>query len=168
MNKTSILAVVAIVLAVAAVGTVHAQWGGPRHHHMMSRAAMDGGPMGGGGHMGRWADRGKSMCGMARHIDGRLAFLKAELKITDDQEKLWDDYASALRGNAEAMTGRCTALKDQGGKKQKLPDRLDTREQFMEARLEALRTTNKALKPLYGALSDTQKEAADELIHGSL
>jgi hypothetical protein len=108
------------------------------------------------------------MCGMARHIDGRLAFLKAELKITDDQQKLWDDYASAVRGNAEAMTSRCTALKDKGGKKQPLPDRLDTREQFMEARLEALRTTNKVLKPLYGALSDMQKEAADELIHGSL
>jgi hypothetical protein len=33
---------------------------------------------------------------------------------------------------------------------------------------EALRTASKALQPLYDALSDTQKEAADELIHGSI
>jgi hypothetical protein len=166
MNKTKVLAVVAVVLAVATVGTVRAeQWGGPRHHHMMG-ATMDGD---GGGHMGGWmGHRGKGMCGMARHIDGRIAFLKAELKITDSQEKLFDDYAAAMRSNAQAVSDRCTAVKDQGGKRLPLPDRLDRREQFMEARLEALRTTSKALKPLYDALSDTQKESADELIHGSI
>jgi len=165
MNRTKVLAVVAVVLAVTTVGAVHAQQGGgPHHRHMMSAPNGDD-----GGHMGGWMGHGgKEMCGMTRHIDGRIALLKAELKITADQEKLFDDYAAAVRSNAKAIADRCTAVKDEGGKRLPLPDRLDRREQFMEARLEALRTASKALQPLYDALSDTQKEAADELIHGSI
>ena len=51
------------------------------------------------------------MCGrMTAHIEGRLAFLKAELNITPEQEALWKDYANAVRDNAKTMSGRCTAL----------------------------------------------------------
>jgi hypothetical protein len=169
MNRNTILAVAAVViLGIAALGTVHAQqWGGFRHHHMMSDAAMRGGHMGYGHHMGGWMGNPRwSMCGMTRHIDGRLAFLKAELKITPDQEQLWNDYASAVRTNAESMQDRCDEIKKamEDGNRPPLPERLDLRTQMMEAKLEALRTKGKALKPLYDALSDDQKKTADELI----
>lgn len=39
-----------------------------------------------------------------QHVEGRLAFLKTELKITSAQEAVWDDYAKALRTNAQQMT----------------------------------------------------------------
>jgi hypothetical protein len=49
-----------------------------------------------------------------------------------------------------------------------LPDRLDQHEQLMAAQLEAVRTMNKALKPLYAALSDSQKKTANELFSGRM
>lgn len=61
--------------------------------------------MGPGG-MGLWMMSGsaQAMCSaMASHIDGRLAYIKAELKIADAQESLWDTYAAAARDNANTM-----------------------------------------------------------------
>jgi hypothetical protein len=141
---------------------------------MMGHGMMGEGQsmMGGHGTMGGMGVGGgsASMCGrMTSHIEGRLAFLKAELNITPEQEALWNTYASAVRDNAKAMGTRCTALMgDSGSASEKsLPDRLDAQEQFVAARLDALRATNKALKPLYQALSDAQKKLADQLIRSS-
>jgi len=39
----------------------------------------------------------------AEHIEGRLAFLKTELKITDAQLPLWNAFAQAMRDIATAM-----------------------------------------------------------------
>ena len=33
--------------------------------------------------------------GMAGHVEGRIAFLKTELKITEAQQPLWDGVADA-------------------------------------------------------------------------
>ena len=47
-------------------------------------------------------------------------------------------------------------------------NRMAWHEQFMSARLDALRATNKALKPLYDALSDDQKKTADQMFWGPM
>lgn len=62
------------------------------------------GPMMNQGMMGRgmMMDRGMMpMMGMnpAEHIEGRLAFLKTELKITDAQMAQWNAFADALRSS---------------------------------------------------------------------
>jgi hypothetical protein len=44
-----------------------------------------------------------SMMHAGQHIEGRLAFLKTELKITDAQAPQWNAYADALRANAKRM-----------------------------------------------------------------
>jgi hypothetical protein len=49
-----------------------------------------------------------------------------------------------------------------------LPDRLDQHEQFMAAQLDAMRTMNKALKPLYAVLSDSQKQTANQFLWGPM
>ncbi len=112
------------------------------------------------------------MMGMATHVEGRIAFLKAELKITDAQLSEWNKFADALRSNARQMTemrgtmmqgrttGQATALS--------APDRLDRMEKMMSAMLEAVRSTKVALGPLYAVLSDDQKKMADALIHGPM
>ncbi len=46
---------------------------------------------------------GYGMMNPAQHIEGRLAFLKTELKITDAQAPQWNAYADALRANAKQM-----------------------------------------------------------------
>jgi hypothetical protein len=176
------------LLAIAATGSANAQDnsqqnGQPDSGSMMNQQPGSGSMMGqgmmGGGQsmMGRHGMMGgmgmgggpAAMCGrMTSHVEGRIAFLKAELKITPEQEALWNDYANAVRDNAKAMGSRCTALMGDSGASQKsLPDRLDAQEQFVAARLDALRATNKALKPLYQALSDEQKKLADQLIRSS-
>lgn len=173
MTKTKIVAAAAAIVGVAAViGSVQAhQWGGPRHHGMMHKASMHGDWRGhrGGHHGGKW------MCGMAKHIDGRLAFLKTELKITPEQEKLWEDFATVAKDNATSMQERCEAkkakwkdAKEKGESKERppLPERLDARAESLEAKLEALRAKTNAVKPLYDALNNEQKKTADELIRG--
>jgi hypothetical protein len=181
MNAIRVLTIVVTVLAVTAVTkSATAQQGSPQDGGAMmgqGGAMMNGQSQGGGmmGHSGMGMMPGMggtrghgSMCtAMTSHIEGRLAFLKAEIKITPEQESLWNDYATAVRANAQTMTTRCASMMSQAGAKEaSLPDRLDVREQFLSAQLDALRATSKALKPLYAALSDAQKQVADQLIRG--
>ncbi len=128
-----------------------------------------GGMMGHGMMGGMRGMGGGDVCGrMTAHMDGRLAYLKAELKITPEEEPLWNDYAAAVKDNAKSLGERCTALVAQSkDKTPSLPERLDIHEQFMTARVDALRSIGKALKPLYAALSDEQKQLADQFINGS-
>jgi hypothetical protein len=135
----------------------HKSGGGQMGHGMMGQHGMMGGK------------RGGFMCGrMSSHIEGRLAFLKAELKITPDQESLWNDYAAAVRDNAKTIGERCAGMMGASGDKApSLPERLDVQEDFMASRLEGLRAVGKALKPLYAALSDEQKQLADQFIKSS-
>ena len=117
-----------------------------------------------------WNGRGASHCvAMGSHVDGRLAYAKAELKITAAQESLWQAYAGALRDSAQSMVAHCTAMMGPDRTTAlSLPDRLDQHAQFMAAQLDALRAMNKALKPLYVALSATQKQDADQLFWGPM
>ncbi len=172
MNAIKLPTLAAVLLAaIAMTGSAHAQDSKPDSGSMMNQQSESGSMMGGHGMMGGMGmkDAGSSLCGrMTAHIEGRLAFLKAEINITPAQESLWNDYANAVRDNAKTMGARCSSLMGEGGMSDKtLPDRLDAQEQFVAARLDALRATSKALKPLYAALSDDQKKVADQLIRSS-
>jgi hypothetical protein len=106
------------------------------------------------------------MIAMARHVEGRLAFLKTELKITDAQLPLWNAVADAIRANAKSMGDMAGGM--MGGQTGTLPDKLAMREKMMTAHLEALRKFKAAVDPLYAALSDEQKKTADELLIGPM
>ncbi len=155
-------------------GPVQAPSGGPGGDYTMGPSMMGPDGMMGYGHMGPWmigrGGPGASMCtAMASHIEGRLAYAKAELKITESQEPLWKSYASAARDHAQSMIAHCsTMMAKHGAGGLSLPERLDQHEQFMAAQLEALRGMNKALKPLYAALDENQKRAADDLFWGPM
>jgi hypothetical protein len=120
--------------------------------------------------MMRWGASGQAMCNaMAGHIEGRLAFVKAELKITEAQEPLWNTYAAAARDSTNTMLARCTTMMGQrNGPTASLLDRLDQNEQLMTVQLDATRAMSKAIKPLYASLSDTQKKSADQLFWGPM
>ena len=111
---------------------------------------------------------GMSMMGaMARHVEGRLAFLKTELKITDAQLPLWNAVADAMRANAKNMGDMAGGMMG-GSQTATLPDKLAMREKMMTTHLEALRKFKAAVDPLYAALSDEQKKTADELLIGPM
>ena len=102
---------------------------------------------------------------MAGHVEGRLAFLKTELKITDAQLPLWNAVADAIRANAKSMS---EMMSGGGSQTATLPDKLSMREKMMTAHLEALRKFKAAVDPLYAALSSEQKKTADELLMGPM
>jgi len=113
------------------------------------------------------------MMGMADHVEGRIAFLKAELKITDAQMPQWSAFADALRANAHRMSGMPAMMMQggmmgQGGASVTAPDRFDRMEKMMSAMLEAVKGTKAALTPLYAVFTEEQKKVADQLIRGPM
>ena len=81
-------------------------------------------------------------------IEGRIAFLRAELKITDAQMSAWNAFADALRANAKKLGEVRAAMMSRSGSGQQLltlADRLDVQEQWLVARLEGIR----AIKPAW-------------------
>lgn len=116
----------------------------------------------GGGQMGMGGMDMAGM-GMTERVEGHIAFLRAELQISDAQAKLWDAYAGALRDNAKR-------LKDSGGgmmagmQGPALLGQLDAQEKMLAARLEGTKAMKASLAPLYKALTEEQRKTADELL----
>lgn len=138
---------------------------------MMAPGIMEEG-MGRGGMMGMMGG-GCPMMGMMMgrggpapsFAEGRIAFVKAELAITDPQSTVWDAYAAALRKNLESMQ---TMHKTMMGAAQPISpvERLDLHISTIESRLQSLKEVKPALAALYAALSEDQKKKADDLLIG--
>ena len=172
MKSIRMSAAAALVMAAAMFGPANAQdqpqqqdpWGG---WMMMGPRGMTGYGGPGSWMMGQGGSS-QAMCNvMANHIEGRLAYIKTELKITEAQESLWNTYAAAARDNANAMRAHCTTMMSKRSGSS-LSDRLEQHEQLMATQLDALRAMNKTLKPLYAALSESQKQTADQLFWGPM
>jgi hypothetical protein len=106
--------------------------------------------------------------GMASHVEGRIAFLKAELKITDAQQPLWNPVADAIRANAKSMADMPHGMAMMSGGSCTLPEKLVAREKALSAHLDGIRTLRTAFDPLYAALSTDQKKTADNLMIGPM
>jgi len=160
----------ALIIGAAPIGAQQA--GGVRPGGMMQGGPMmQAGPSFRGGMMGMMG-RGCSMMGMMLEgadvpsfAEGRIAFLKAELAITDAQQAAWSAYADALGKNLQGMQGMrqlmATALTAATP-----VERLDAHIAAMEGRLGALKDVKPALSHLYEALGPDQKKKADELLTG--
>ena len=122
------------------------------------------------GMMGMMGPRGPGMGGMATidRVEGRIAFLRAELKITDVQTTAWNAFAEALRVNAKKLGEvRASMMAQPSAGQQQAPtiaDRLELQERWLLARLEGTRTIKVAFTNLSDALSDDQKKTANELV----
>lgn len=101
----------------------------------------------------------------ATHAEGRIAFLKAELAITDAQKGAWDAYAAALEKNLAGMQAmRPTMMKVMEAKTP--VERLDAHIAAMDGRLASLKEVKPVLDKLYAALSADQKAKADQILTG--
>jgi LTXXQ motif family protein len=125
---------------------------------------MDHGAMGHGGGM----MMGQMMCRTSEHIEGRLAYLKAELKLTDAQTHQWNAFADALRAAGLKVGQYCATLKEQHSKAMQsgILSQLGMMERTMTAHLEEVRTVKAAAEPLFGVLSDEQKKTAEQTMTG--
>jgi hypothetical protein len=104
---------------------------------------------------------------MASHVEGRIASLKSELKITEAQTPQWNRFADALRATAKSMSGAHQKMMQPKGTGA-LPDRLEAREAILSAHLASLKVLKEALDPLYASFSDDQKKRADGLMIGPM
>ncbi|MCE9651087.1 MAG: Spy/CpxP family protein refolding chaperone [Parvibaculum sp.] len=128
---------------------------------MMTGQGFGPGMMGGCGMMGYGRDASDD----DSYADGRIAFLKAELKITAAQSAVWSNYADALTVNSQAMV----SMHKQMFSTFKQDDRsalkfLDLHIQAMKSRLAALEALKPVTEALYNALSAEQRKKADDVL----
>ena len=101
-------------------------------------------------------------------IEGRIAFLRAELNITEAQASAWNAFADAMRTNAKKLAEvRASMMPQPDAGQQKAPtmaERLDQQERWLLAQLEGTRALKSAVTNLYGTLSEDQKKTANELL----
>ena len=101
---------------------------------------------------------------MVDHIEGRIAFLKAEIKITDAQAGSWNRFADALRADAKMRGEMRQMMMKPNTTRATFADVLEMREHSLSARLDGARAIKTAYATLAPTLSDEQKKMADELM----
>lgn len=110
-----------------------------------------------------------TMCRAYERIDGQLAFMKAELRITPAQEAQWNVFANVFREDKEKQARLCRTAQEQSRSimSANLPESLKIRVDRLEEQIESLRALEAAVQPLYAILSKEQKKTADEIMKGA-
>lgn len=177
--------IAAATFATAAMGSVALAQGEqqqmPTGPGMMGQHMMDGQGMMGPGMMGRGGMGGCPMMGgmmgqggqgmmghgmMMDHgpmIEARLAYLKADLAITDAQAAAWNVYADAVRARAASRHSTRTEMMETM-KSATLPERIAARLKAMETMVESLKVLKPATEALYGVLTEEQRKKADTAV----
>jgi hypothetical protein len=108
----------------------------------------------------------------AAFADARIAAVKAGLKLTPDQEKLWPPIEAAVRDFAklriDRANARLNAPRDDSQDQQKPDDpvaRLRERADTMATTAAAMKRIADAADPLYKTLDDGQKRRLTILTH---
>lgn len=99
---------------------------------------------------------------ITERLEGRIAFLKAELQITDKQLADWTNLAEALRsGRQHLLEARKLLAMDE---KMDGAARLGHYERHLAERLEAIKSARTAFGRLYASLNESQKQTADTIL----
>ncbi len=136
-----------LILATALTGVAVAQ----------GRGCDNTGPMGMG-------PMGGKQAGMkfdpAQRAERHLAVMKDTLKITPDQQPLWQAYADKMKDHAgkgfQAMRGQS------GDEKLTAPERMAKMQTAMEEHVAAMKGVHESFNRLYAALTSEQKTVADQ------
>ena len=107
---------------------------------------------------------------MADHgfvLDAKLAGMKAALKLTPEQEKLWPAFESAVRDGAKMRMEMMGAMREQmkGGERPSPIEMLTKMSDRLGKASQALKQVADAAKPLYDSLNDEQKSHFGPLLH---
>jgi len=102
------------------------------------------------------------------YLEGRLAFVKAELAIEQTQEANWQTFAAAVRDRAQPMFHGMHGMHDASTDGSGFPARIDAHIKMLDDRLSGLKAIRAAAVGLYQDLSPAQKQKADTLLPMSL
>lgn len=122
-----------------------------------------GGPMGMGPMGGQGGPAGKQAGGKfdpAQRAERHIAVLKDALKITPEQQPLWQAYAEKMK--AEAGKGFQAWRNAPADEKLSAPERMARMQSLMEEHLAGMKGVNESFGRLYAALTPEQKTIADQ------
>jgi hypothetical protein len=88
--------------------------------------------------------------------DAGLGGMKAALKLTPDQNPLWEAFENAVRGAGKARMDDMRQMMENRERMSSV-ERMDATAGHMARRPDELKKISEAAKPLYGSLRDTQK-----------
>lgn len=96
-------------------------------------------------------------------VAGKLAYLQADLSITDAQRGAFDDWKGVVLSSAKAHSDACLARADDGQQHMHHDalERTARMEKMLEARLAQLKAERPALEHLYASLTPDQKKEFD-------
>jgi Spy/CpxP family protein refolding chaperone len=140
----------ALFISVAAVGLTPAL--------AQTAAPANAGPAAGEAH-----HRARAQMMPGQFLEGRIAFFKAELKITPAQEAQWQQVEATMRENAKVLDQTISAARQNRAGMNAI-QRLELRDQFAKVRSDNNSRFLAAFKPLYASLSPEQQSMADQLI----
>jgi periplasmic protein CpxP/Spy len=110
------------------------------------------------------AERPRQTRDFSAHLAGRIAYLKAELKITPAQQPAFDKLAQAMRDNAAERQKSFESFRTTRGQAHSAVDRLETGVKLTQMRAQQDERYLAAFKPLYQSLSADQKKIADHMM----
>ena len=94
-------------------------------------------------------------------VEQRLSRLKADLKITTQQEPLWQAFAEKSK-NESGKGIQAMRERRQSNQPQSAPERLAQMQGLMKERVTAMESVNESFTRLYAALTPEQQAAADK------
>jgi hypothetical protein len=89
-------------------------------------------------------------------MDAGLGGMKAALKLTPDQNPLWEAFENAVRSAGKERVEDMRQMMENRERMSSV-ERLDAMSGHMARRAEEFKKIAQAAKPLYGSLDDTQK-----------
>ena len=98
------------------------------------------------------------------HVAGKLAYLQADLQITDAQRGAFDQWKSVVLSSAKTHSEQCLAHSADAKPMEHHHDALERNarmEKHLEARLAQLKAERPALENLYTSLTPDQKKEFD-------
>jgi Cache 3/Cache 2 fusion domain/LTXXQ motif family protein len=106
---------------------------------------------------------GYSQSDLDAKVEGRLAYAKTLLGITDSEAAAWKAYEDVSRANVQSMRAAHQAMMDaeQSGS---AIERMQAQTGMMQARLDARKALQPATEALYKALTPEQQERADAVL----
>lgn len=140
------------IVAAGILGTTAAAWAAPG---MGGGFGYCDGPMGGMGMRGPGGDR----VDPAARAEQRLARFRADLKITPDQEPLWQAFVETTK--AEAGKGWQAMRDNARDLSLSAPERMSRMTEIMKQRLASMESVNESFKRLYDGLTPDQRRVAD-------
>ncbi len=145
-----------------APGPAQTQTGGCGMMEMMQNMKQMAGSPAGMAPMqgGAMADGMQPAADSAPRLEGRIAFLRTELRITDVQAPAWEAFATALRGGRGHLDAARAALQESNANPDAMA-RMTSFETHLKERAEAIHSTQSAFMTLFSQLDDAQKKTAN-------